>query len=204
MTKTATILASIALASSSIAGTSMVSAGKGKAVTTEPTTSVECPCLLSYKFVEAGYIRTDVDNVGEANGGYVDAYYQVANNVFVDGSYTHNTGDLESDSLTVGAGGYVAVAKCVHLVGRAGYSYFDADGGSEDAWYISPGIRAQVGCNLELYAKVYIEFGDDDEFISYGGGAVYHINSNIGINVGYATNEDTDAWSLQAGLRYAF
>ncbi len=201
MTKSATLLATFALAASSFAGTAMVGSGKGKAVAPAPAPAPECPCLLSYNYVEAGWVRVDLDNVGDANGGYVDAYYTVANNVFVDASFTKIGGDLESDALTAGIGGYIPVANCVHLLGRAGFSYFDG-GDTTEAWYISPGIRAQVGCNLELYAKAYIEFDGGETFESYGVGAVYHFTNNIGLNVGYAFSDDAN--SIQAGIRYQF
>jgi hypothetical protein len=205
MTKSATILATLALVSSSFAGTAMVGGGKGKAVTPAGPAPADCPCLLTYSFAEVGVYHVDVDNVGDATGGYADVYYNIAGNFFADASYTKVGSDLESDAFGIGIGGYLPIANCVHLVGRAGYSYFEADGGDgEDALYVSPGIRAQVGCNVELYAKAYIEFADSDETVSYGAGAVYYFSKQIGLNVGYANSSDNDSWSLQAGLRYQF
>jgi hypothetical protein len=198
MTKTASILISLALSSSAFAGTAMV--GKSKAVAPAPAPAIDCPCLLSYNSVEAGWLKADVDNVGSSNGGYAEAYYNVAPGFFADVSATFLSGKLDSDAYTIGAGAYYEVTKCVHLVGRAGYSYYDGKEGSEGSLYIAPGIRAQIGCNLELYAKVYFDFQDEETRSSYGVGAVWHFNQNVGLNVGYGWSEDSSA--VQAGLRY--
>jgi hypothetical protein len=202
MTKSTIILSSLLLGATAMAGGT--SYGKGGKATVAPAPPAEpCPCHLQYTYLEAGWIRLDPDGGADAsNGGYVDAYYQVAPNFFIDGSATFLDSPEDSTGLGIGGGGYLPIFDCVHLIGRAGYTYYDADGFDENIWYLSPGIRAQLGCNLEVWSKIYFNIGEEDEKWSYGAGITYHMCPKSAINVGASTGED--GWALQAGLRYKF
>lgn len=157
--------------------------------------------MLNYSYLEAGWIRLDQDNdLSEQNGGYAELSYEFLPRFTVDGSATIYE-DL--NQFGIGIGTYVPLAKAFHLTGRTGYSYTDIDGAdSLNEWYVAPGFRAQIGCHLELWGKLYINIGEDDTELSWGGGVTYHIDEHVGITVGAAKGDD--AWSLQTGLRYQF
>ena len=196
----ATIITSLAIAAVASAGTSapMPSAGKGKAVVAPQP--APCPDMLKYSYLEAGWIRLDADDGDVQNGGYLDASYEVIPHLLVDGSVTLFE---DSNQYTVGVGSYYAICSAFHLTGRTGYSYYDTDdGGSQNEWYISPGFRAMLTCNLELWGKVYINVDSDETDVSYGGGFTYHFCPHTGVTIGAAASDN--AWSLQAGLRYQF
>lgn len=197
-----TLIASLALAATATAGTtaSVEPAGKGKACCVTPTPA--CPNMLSYSYLEAGYIRLDPDAQGvqTQDGGYLDASWEVAPHFLIDGSATIFD---DSDQFTVGIGTYIPLCSAFHLTARTGYSYYDADGAdSQNEWYISPGFRAMLGCHLELWGKVYINVDSDETEVSYGGGLTYHFCPHTGLTVGAAGS--SDGWSLQTGLRYQF
>jgi opacity protein-like surface antigen len=196
MKKATTLLASLALASFASAGTTAPS-GKGKVVVTP---EAPCPSVLNYSYIEAGYIHLDQDLGQELNGGYLDASYEVAPKILLDGSATLFDENIEQ--YTVGIGTYFAVCQNFHLTGRTGYSRQNSDGGNLDEWYIAPGFRAQFGCNLELWGKVYLNIGEDEEKLSYGIGTTYHFTPHVGLTAGYAWSED--GWQVQTGLRYSF
>jgi hypothetical protein len=196
-----TILASLSLASIAAAGPAMVSGGKGKTVV--PETPAACPNMLSYSYLEGGYIRLDFDEsrLKTQNGGYLDGSYEFLPHFLVDGSVTLMD---DSDQYTIGLGTYVPLCAAFHLTARGGYSYYEEDGASgQNEWYLSPGFRAMLGCNVELWGKAYFSFDEDNETtISYGGGLTFHVNQHVGLTVGAAASED--AWSFQAGIRYQF
>jgi hypothetical protein len=199
MKKAFTLMAALALSSFASAGTpAPVSPGKGKAVITEPT--VPCPSVLNYSYLEAGWIHLDQDAGDVLDGGYLDASYQIVPNFTLDGSVTLFNEDVQQ--YTVGVGTYYALCQWFHLTARTGYSRQNSDAGDLDEWYVAPGFRAQFGCHLELWGKVYLNIGDDDETFSYGLGSTYHFNRHIGLTAGYAWS--ADGWQVQTGLRYTF
>jgi hypothetical protein len=199
-----TIVASAAALAASYAGTSAPApVGKAPVGKNPPIVAKdECPDMLKYSYLEAGWIHLDVDNVGSSDGGYLDLSYEVAPRFTIDGSFTLLRGDFDEEDYAIGIGTYIPVCKYFHLVGRTGYSHNEFEDGNSNAWYITPGFRALLGCNLELWGKVYFVVDEDEESFSFGGGITYHFNENYGLSTGYAFSEDNDAWSAQAGLRF--
>ncbi len=197
MTKATTLLASLALASIASAGTS-ASMGKGKSVVTPP--AMGCPSVLSYTYLEGGYIHLDQDHGDKLDGGYLDAYYEVIPRLTLDGSITLFEQDIQQ--YTVGIGTYLPITERFHLTARTGYSRQNNDVGDLNEWYIAPGFRLQMCCHSELWGKVYFNVGEEETTVSYGVGATWHFDSHIGLTVGYAWSED--GWQVQSGLRYSF
>lgn len=197
MNKATTILASLALASFASAGTTP-SVGKGKAVVTSAPTP--CPSVLNYSYLEAGWIHLDQDAGDKLDGAYLDASYEVVPKLTLDGSVTLFNEDVQQ--YTVGVGTYYALCNYFHLTARTGYSRQNTDNGDLNEWYIAPGFRAQLGCNLELWGKVYLNVGEDESKFSYGVGATYHFCPHTGLTAGYAWSED--GWQVQTGFRYSF
>jgi hypothetical protein len=197
MNKATTLLASLALASFASAGTTG-SVGKGKVIV--QNTPAACPSVLNYSYLEAGWIRLDQDAADVLNGGYIDASYEVIPKLTLDGSATLFEESVQQ--YTVGVGTYYAVCDMFHLTARTGYSRQNSDNGDINEWYIAPGFRAQLGCNLELWGKVYFNIGNDDTKVSYGVGATYHFCPHTGLTAGYAWSEDGS--QVQAGVRYSF
>jgi hypothetical protein len=198
---TCSLIATVAAVAVAQAGTSSAG-GKGpvgKGVVTP--VSAECP-PLSYNNAELGYIHFSNDSV-DLDGGYIDLTYSPIQNVFVE---LTDTLFSDSNELQLGAGVYYSVAQGVDLTLRGGYSLNTPDeGDSVNGWYIAPGFRAQITCNLELFGKAY--YSDDENSgsgtWSYGGGLVYSVNEQIGLVGGAAFSQD-NAWSIQAGIRYNF
>jgi hypothetical protein len=179
-------------------------AGKGPVAPPIPG----CP-PMSYTYVEAGWFHTDVDAPGNPtnDAGYIDLLYDVGHNVFLEGTATLGGGDFDLVDLSLGAGYYFPLHEKFHLTARAGGGYLDVDlgeGFNEFGFYLAPGFRFQVTCNLEIYGKAfYSEFQNDDGGNwSIGGGITYLINEKVGLNLGYSDADD--GWVVQAGIRYNF
>ncbi len=205
MNKYASTLLALALgATFAQAGTAPVSSSKNpKAPVVAP--EPECPNILNYSYLEAGWIRLDLDNGPTLNGGFVDVSYQLAPHFFGEVGSTLMWGDdFDTREVTAGVGGYLPLCDRFHLVGRTGWAYQDvtSGGGDEHQWYISPGFRAMLTCNLELYGKAYCNIAESDTVWSYGGGLVWHFDQRYALSTGVAGSED--GWSLQAAVRIGF
>ena len=170
-----------------------------KAVTTPPPPGCED---MSYSYLEAGWLHLDDKGIGTSDGGYIDLNYDVGHNLFVDATANVLSGDFDYREFGAGVGAYLPRTKRFHFVARTGWAYADTNLGSGvNEWYVSPGFRLQVTCNLELYAKAYLhvpEVGDTNW--SGGVGALYWLCPKAALTVGGAWGEH-DEWSIQTGIR---
>jgi hypothetical protein len=200
MKTTLCLMALVLAASLAHAGETPASSKLSKNVM--PCLADDCSSRLDYNFVESGFIQFRYDNkaLDPSNGGYVEFSHEFAKNLFVDGSFTFLEDSFNTQEYGLGLGGYFPLTKKIHLVGRVGYSYLDTPGAGYNQVYVSPGFRALLCCHAELYAKLYYTHNRDSDDISGGGGILWHVTKNIGINTGAAWGKD--GWSWQAGVRY--
>jgi hypothetical protein len=157
---------------------------------------------LNYSYAELGWIHKD-NNIGKADGAYLDLSYALGSNFLLEATGTLADGDFEYSEFGAGVGYIVPVNDKVHFIVRGGWAQFDDNlGAAVNELYIAPGVRIQVTCKFELYAKAYFHFpeGGEDNF-SWGAGALYHLCPRSALVVGGAWGED-DAWSIQAGVRW--
>jgi opacity protein-like surface antigen len=203
-------LSILALASLSTAAFGGTQAGSSKGpIAPPPMTEINCP-PLTYTYAEVGYFHTEVDGPGDLtnSAGYIDLVYDIGNNIFLEGTLTAGSGDFDMLDASAGLGYYYPVTKNFHLTARAGVGYLDVDdsseGFSEVGYYLAPGFRAMLTCNLELWGKAfYSEYENDDGGSwSVGGGVTYHLNEKMGLTAGYSHSDD--GWVAQAGIRFKF
>jgi hypothetical protein len=204
--KKSILLALAATAVSAFAGTAMVApSGKSKGVNPPPIVPSNCPNYLTYNEVQLSYVHLDASGDGKADGADLRVNYNLASGLFAYGDLSSVSGDFDNTSLDVGLGGYIPLCKAFHVIGRAGYSYFDAEDNS-NGWHAAIGARTQIGCNLELNAKAQygdlVDF-DNGTYWSYGVGATWHFNESFALLTEYVFGED-DAWSLRAGIAFKF
>ncbi len=162
-----------------------------------------CP-PISYGYVEVGYIHQDFDGHGTADGGYLDLNVPLIENLFLDASGTLTGGDVDYKGYSVGLGYAIPLSERFHFVARSGYGYTDlSTTNGEHEWYLSPGIRALITCDLEFYTKAYYHMGEHEDSWSGGAGFVYAINENLGLDLGGAVGENGN-WQALVGLRFNF
>jgi hypothetical protein len=187
-------------ATSAFAG--VESSGKSAKAPVAPAPAPECP-TLSYKYGELGYLHQDF-NGPTADGGFLELSHLLVGNLFFDGSVTVSGGDTDYTGVGAGVGYFVPLTDSIHLVGRTGYAWTDVDNTDVSEWYVSPGLRARLSCNLEAYVKAYYHVPESGENSWSGGaGLVYYLCQKAALDVGYAIGED-DNWHIQAGIRYNF
>ena len=195
-----------ALSTTAFAGPSV---GPSKGPVATPPVEIKCP-PLTYTYAEVGYFHTEVDGPGDPtnSAGYLDLTYDIGKNIFLEGTATAGSGDFDLLDFSAGLGYYYPITGNFHLTARAGLGYLDLDGAdtdfSEFGYYLAPGFRAMVTCNLELWGKAFwSEYQNDDGGSwSIGGGLTYHFDEKIGLNGGYSKSED--GWVAQAGIRFKF
>jgi hypothetical protein len=197
MKKSIAILAMALLANISFAGECATCSGSGKGVSIPQPTG--CGSILSYNYLEGGFIQGRFDGGDTSNGGYAEFSHEIMKNFFVDGQFTFLEDGLDTQEYGIGIGGYLPLTEKIHLIGRVGYSYLDAGAGFNQV-YTSIGFRAQLCCVAELYGKLYYTHNRESDDISGGGGIIWHVTEHVGINTGAAWGDD--GWTWQAGVRY--
>lgn len=188
----------VAVASLANAGTPVAAKNPKAPVMPAPAPA----CDMTYNYAELGWLHLD-NNLGTSDGGYLDLSYELGHShFFLDGTASVTGGDFDYREFGAGIGYYLPLTNKLHFVARTGWANVDTDVSSDvNEWYVSPGLRYQVTCNLELYAKAYYhvpEVGDNNW--SGGVGALYWVCPEAAITVGGAWGEDSE-WSLQAGIR---
>lgn len=138
---------------------------------------------FSYSNVDAGWARSDIDNVNEnGDGFFVRGSVAFGTNWFASAGYRQvsfdtGAGDIDVDLIDVGLGGHLPLSDRIDGVGRISYLDVSADGpfggsADDDGFGLSAGIRALATPQLELEASLeYTDFDEagDDTGVRLGG-----------------------------------
>lgn len=174
---------------------------------------------LSYNYLEAGYVSSDLDDADTDFDGYRAKLSVLINEgVYILGGYT----DLESDenangakgtseAITAGLGFRFGLFDATDLNIEAAWlnSEVGIDGGlldgadtEDDGYTIGAGVRHLFFPQLEAGLKVdYTDVFDDDDF-AYTGSALFHVIPHLSIGGSYTFADNSDTWT--AGLRFNF
>jgi Ax21 family sulfation-dependent quorum factor len=125
---------------------------------------------LSYDYVEAGYVKTDVG--GDADGWGIGGSWAVHPNIHVFGSYVDQNADnaqgLDITQWTLGAGYRHAISDNVDFVGRVAWNSADSKYTADfNGASIEGGVRGAMGKVMEGW--VMAGYGDMD----HGNGEFY-------------------------------
>ena len=164
---------------------------------------------MSYSYVDAAYVETDIDNAPSADGFGLRGSVGFAENWFVFADYaSQSVQGIDLDSYDVGVGGHYGLNERLDLVGRLGYTKLELDAGGgfdadDDGYLLDLGLRGLVteGVELEggLHYTDFDEGGDDTGF--YFGGR-FHFNKTWAVGAEYQSGEDTD--TILAYVRASF
>ena len=140
---------------------------------------------ITYNHVQGGYVATDVSGP-DADGWGIGASVAIHPNVHLFGSYAkqevdHSTVDF--DQWRVGAGYNRQVGQRTDFVATAAYEKVDAGAGIKaDGYSVEGGVRSMLTRNLEGYAMLGYQDGDDFKGEAYGRvGAVAKFTPNWGV-----------------------
>jgi hypothetical protein len=171
---------------------------------------------MSYRYLQAGYVETDVDVFGETLSGFnVGGSFGFAENFFVFGEFesteiSEGGVSLEMDQMVVGLGGHYPLGENIDLVGRIGAAELDLEldsgggsiSGDESGYLVAAGLRGQAGDSVELeFAVVHQDLGNDLSDTGFEAAARYHFNSDWAAGIEY--QDVGDFSSIFAGVRYS-
>jgi hypothetical protein len=164
---------------------------------------------MSYSFVDAAYVETDIDALNESADGFaVRGSAGFAENWFVFADFaSQSLSGADVDSYDVGFGGHYAVNDSLDVVGRLGYTKVELDAGAlnsdDDGYLLDLGLRGLVTEGVELEGGIhYTDFdeGGDDTGFYFGGR--FHFNKTWAVGAEYRTTDDAD--SILAYVRASF
>jgi hypothetical protein len=184
--------------------------------------------LLSYTFVEAGYLSTDLDGFDDATDA-VQARVSIGlfDFLYVFGEYTAESldavqnasslGDVDNDAVALGAGAHLELAPSFDLVGEAAWLYNDLQSDqlsnlddTNNGWTAFAGARWLAvpwsGGGLELNGGVrwtdQVTLLTDDEVNAWEAGARVHILTALSVGARYIVQEDDSTWGVNLRLSF--
>lgn len=181
---------------------------------------------LNYTFVEGGYVRTNIDSIGDGDGVAVAGSAAVGSMFHVFGAYSKQEADesavnVDLDQFRVGFGVNYSLTDNADLLARVAYEYSDLDSGTRaliadakaDGYSVEAGVRAAFGTRLEGWAlggygrvedakinNVNVDIDDGDFYGRVG--VLAKLNPTWGVVAEGTFNDDSQ--TVFAGLRASF
>lgn len=118
---------------------------------------------LNYNWLEAGYLRTDIDQIGDGDGYAINGSAALGEALHLFGGYSSQTGaddgvDVELDQVRVGLGVNYALGARADFLTRVAYERaetrvtvagFGSGEGEVDGYSIEAGVRGLLADNFE-------------------------------------------------------
>jgi len=164
---------------------------------------------ISYTYVEAAYVETDIDGVSRNADGYaLRGSIGITDNVFMFAGYTDQSiGPLDFEIYNIGAGYAWSLTPRTDLYGKVSYVRAELSGpgfgGNDDGFGLGIGVRHLVTDQFELEAAVsYVDLSDSGDDTALGIGARWHFTPQF--SLGAEASFADDAKSYGVGLRWSF
>ena len=185
---------------------------------------------LSYNYIEAGYVRTDIDNLGDGDGYGVNGSAALGEVIHLFGGYSAQEGsengvEVDLDQLRVGLGVNYAISERADLLARFAYERGETDisvanlgtvSGEADGYSLELGVRGALASNFEgwvlagyadldqaEFEGVVLDTDEDEEDEVYGRiGAQFKFTPTWGVVAEGLIASDTN--SVFVGLRASF
>ena len=160
---------------------------------------------LSYSYVEGGYVRTDIDDLGDGDGFGVNGSVAVHDNVFLFGGYSMQDADesgveVDLDAMRLGAGFNWALNDRADFLAQAGweraetevsFNQFGDGDARADAWFIEGGFRGLLSVD-----------GDIEGWALAGYTDIHDLDAG-GLDVTIDEDEDDEVYG-RAGMLFKF
>jgi hypothetical protein len=169
---------------------------------------------LSYSYLEAGYLSTDIDAISEEVDGFtLRGSVELTERVFVFGGYTDQSAsvsglDVDAQSYALGAGYAWPLAPTTDVYGKLAYvsAEVDASGvgsADDDGYSLSLGLRGRVVEQFELEGAIhYVDLADSGDDTSFGVGARWHFTEQFAVGVEGEFGDDANTYGI--GVRWTF
>jgi Outer membrane protein beta-barrel domain len=173
---------------------------------------------ISYSYAEIAYVSTDIDDFDETFDGFaLGGSVEVAENFFLFGSYTDQSGDFDDldfgnvdidvTGWTIGGGYAYPVSDTMDLVGRLAYvsteleaSAFDNSGSVDDDGYsLGAGLRAMPIKQLEIEGDItYVDLSDTGDSTTFGIAGRYYFVPQFAVGVAAGFGDDSTSYGVSA------
>jgi hypothetical protein len=169
---------------------------------------------LSYSYLDAAYVNTDVDNFNEDVDGFaLRGSYELTNNVFVFAGYadqgTSAAGfDIDLQTYNLGLGYAWPLGKALDVYGKVGYVSSEADvqglgNADDDGYSLAVGLRGRAVEQLELEGAVsYVDLSDSGDDTTLDLGARWYFTPQFAFGVEGSFGDDANTYGL--GVRWNF
>lgn len=168
---------------------------------------------LSYSYVEANYVREEIDNGPDGDGFGLSGSVEVGSHVHVFAGFAGVGFDsflgvvVDTTSWTLGGGYHVDIAQKASFFGEVGYVDVDLDTNfgdvSDDGFSAAVGIRGLVASKIELTGGInYVDLSDAGDDTAVSAGILFNVSDMVSLGAGYLTSDDGDA--LNVGVRVYF
>ena len=169
---------------------------------------------ISWSYLEAGYVNTDIDRFDEDVDGFaLRGSYELTDEVFVFAGYTDQSTsvagrDLDVQSWNLGLGYAWPLGEALDLYGKLGYVSAEADlegfgDADDDGYSLAVGLRGRAVEQLELEGAVsYVDLSDSGDDTTLDLGARWYFTPQFAFGVEGSFGDDANAYGL--GVRWSF
>lgn len=165
---------------------------------------------LSYTYVEASYVATEVDDL-DIDGDGIGLFGSIAlgKTFYAFASYADSDYDLDigSQMLELGVGAHWPLSSKVDIITAAAFIDTNIDvaqfgGFSDEGYLLATGLRIALDPRWELHGAIeYVDIGGTDD-TSFDIGARFYLTQHLALGADYGHNGDGDNWGV--ALRYDF
>ncbi len=171
---------------------------------------------LSYTWVEANYLETELDDDDgdlDGDGLGLSGSFAFTENLHGFASYSDQEFDLDIapdvsfEMLDIGAGVNFPLNPGLDIIGTLSYLDVQASAGGASAddngYRLGAALRGRVASKLELTGGIsYIDLDDSGDDTTYGVGGRYYFTDNFALGANADFADDQMTWTL--GARYDF
>jgi long-subunit fatty acid transport protein len=168
---------------------------------------------ISYSYLDAAYINTDVDQFNQTVDGFaLRGSFEVTDRVFLFAGYTDQStsifgSDLDVQSFGAGVGYAWPVSSTLDVYGKVGYARAEADYPgldlSDDGYSLGVGLRGRVAEQLELEGSLnYTDLSDSGDDTALGLGARWFFTPQFAVGLEGEFADDANTYGV--GVRWNF
>jgi len=169
---------------------------------------------LSWSYVDAAYINTDIDRFDEDVDGFaLRGSYEIVDNLFVFAGYadqgTTVAGlDIDLQTYNLGLGYAWPLGEALDVYGKVGYVSAEADVGGlgdvdDDGYSLALGLRGRAVEQLELEGAVsFVDLSDSGDDTTLDLGARWYFTPQFAVGLEGSFGDDANTYGL--GVRWNF
>jgi len=157
----------------------------------------------SFDNIEIGYVNFDFGGGLDPDGFELKGSKQISDNFYIAGDYADTSINGRDLSVTTFGVGYKNdFSDTSSFFVELDYANFDGEGGDEDGFELTLGVRSMLTDKFEIKAGIeYLDIDNDDITSLFLGGA-YDVTDSVAIYADYKYESDLSRYGV--GVRFNF